>query len=213
MMRTKIIDKTTRDKTTQKLTFAEFIQVKPDEGLWELHDGVVVEIAQPKGKHETVISRLNGDLTLEFKRLGLPYGIPTSALVKSAFTHSAYRPDLLILNETNLINEPFWEEESTVTFKESIALVVEVVSTNWRDDYYKKYGEYSAIGISEYWIADYLGLGGKEFTGNPKQPTLTIFLLDDESDYVKYTYRGNELVKSRLFPDLNLTANYILGLS
>lgn len=178
-----------------------------------MHDGVLVEMAQPKGKHEIVVSRIAGDLTLEFKRLNLLYGIPSKVLVKSAFNQAAYLPDVLLLNLDNLVNGPYWDDYSTVTLAKSIPLVIEVVSTNWRDDYYKKYGEYSGIGISEYWIIDYLGLGGKEFTGNPKQPTVTVCLLDDESEYLKTVYRGDEVIQSRLFPELKFSANYLSGFS
>lgn len=195
------------------LTFEEFIKQKPSEGLWELHDGVLVEMAQPKGKHEIVVLRTGGDLTLEFKKLNLPYGIPSKALVKSAFSDAAYLPDVLLLNLDTISNEPFWDEFSTVSLAKSIPLVIEVVSTNWRDDYYKKYGEYMGVGIPEYWIIDYLGLGGKEFTGNPKQPTVTVCLLDDESEYIKKVYRGDDVISSRLFPDLKLTANYVFGVT
>ena len=41
----------------------------------------------------------------------------------------------LILNRPNLVNEPLWKKESTVIQGASIALVVKVVSTNWRVDY------------------------------------------------------------------------------
>lgn len=182
MAQTKIIQ-----PLTEYLTFEEFIQKKPSEGLWELHDGVLVEMAQPKGKHEIVVSFVSGNLTLEFKRLNLPFGIPSKALVKSAFNEAAYLPDILLLNLDNLENEPYWDDYSTVTLAKSIPLVVEVVSTNWRDDYYKKYGEYSGIGIAEYWIIDYLGLGGKEFTGHPKQPTVTVCWIMSRSTLKKLT--------------------------
>lgn len=39
-------------------------------------------------------------------------------------------------------------------------LVVEIVSGNWRDDYLTKLAEYEALGIPEFWIVDYLGIGG-----------------------------------------------------
>ena len=206
MAQTKIIQ-----PLAEYLTFEEFIKQKPSEGLWELHDGVLVEMAQPKGKHEIVVSLVSGNLTLEFKRLNLPYCFPSKALIKSAFSEAAYLPDILLLNLDNLDNEPYWDDYSTVTLAKSIPLVVEVVSTNWRDDYYKKYGEYSGVGIPEYWILDYLGLGGKEFTGNPKQPTVTVYLLDNESEYIKKTYRGDEIIESKLFPELKLTAKEVLG--
>jgi Protein of unknown function (DUF820). len=51
-----------------------------------------------------------------------------------------------------------------------------LVSTNWRDDYGYKLVDYEALGISEYWIADYLGLGGRRYIGNPKQPTFLFII-------------------------------------
>ncbi len=49
--------------------------------------------------------------------------------------------------------------------------MIEVVSSNWRYDYYLKYADYEEMGIPEYWIVDYAALGGRNFIGNPKQPT------------------------------------------
>ena len=37
-------------------------------------------------------------------------------------------------------------------YGKSIPLVIEVVSTNWRDDYGHKLVEYEAMGMEEYWI-------------------------------------------------------------
>jgi Uma2 family endonuclease len=45
----------------------------------------------------------------------------------------------LLIDPTNLVNEPRWEKESTVIQADSVRLLIEVVSTNWRVDYYKKY--------------------------------------------------------------------------
>ena len=96
----------------------------------------------------------------------IPY--PRQQLVKPPESESGYSPDVLLLNRPNLVNEPLWKKESTVIYGASISLAVEVVSTNWRDDYFKKLGEYEGIGIPEYWIVDYLALGGHKFIGNPK---------------------------------------------
>ena len=59
----------TLPKTT---TFADFREGKPDGILYELHDGVIVEI-QPMGEHKEINSFLRGEVTLELKRLNLPY--------------------------------------------------------------------------------------------------------------------------------------------
>jgi Uma2 family endonuclease len=193
---------------TKPVTFEEFAEWKPETGRYELHNGEIVEMSQPIGKHEKVVGFSARKLTAQFDRLNLPYFIPKEALVQSSENESAYSPDVLILNETNLASEPLWEKFSTVTQGASIPLVVEVVSTNWQDDYIKKVGEYELIGIPEYWIVDYLGLGGRRFIGNPKQPTISIYRLID-GEYEISQFRGDDRIESPTFPELNLTAQQI----
>ncbi|MCC5628921.1 Uma2 family endonuclease [Nostoc sphaeroides CHAB 2801] len=192
------------------VTFDEFVAKYPDNTgqRYELYDGVVVEMPQPTGDHEEIIVFLSTKITLEYSRLGLRYGIPKTVLVKPLENESAYSPDLLLLNLTNLVNEPRWKKESTVTQAASIPLVIEVVSTNWRDDYLKKYADYEEMGIPEYWIADYGALGGREFIGKPKQPTFLVCSLE-EGEYRISKFRGNDRIQSPTFPELNLTAEQI----
>ncbi|MEH1914473.1 Uma2 family endonuclease [Nostoc sp.] len=191
------------------VSFEDFTAWRPEGGRYELHNGAIVEIPQPTGEHEDVVGFIARKLTVEFDRLNLPYTIPKTALIKPSNSVSAYYPDVLILNRLNLVNEPLWKKESTVSYPASIPLVVEVVSTNWDDDYYTKQGKYEAIGIPEYWVVDYLGLGAKKFTGNPKQPTMSIYqLIDDE--YQVTQFRGTDRIVSPTFPELNLTAEQIV---
>ncbi len=68
-------------------------------------------------------------------------------------------------------------------------LVIEVVSTNWRDDYRIKLNEYKTLGVQEYWIVDYAGLGGIQYIGSSKQPTVTIHRLFD-GEYQAQQYQG-----------------------
>ncbi|MGB3650525.1 MAG: Uma2 family endonuclease [Rivularia sp. (in: cyanobacteria)] len=192
------------------LTFEEFIDWLPQNSAkrYELHDGIIVEMAQPSGKHEKVTGFLAGEVSVEYKRLKQPYFIPKTALVKPPNKLSGYLPDIVLINDANLSNEPFWEKESTVTKSASIPLIVEVVSTNWEDDYYTKFGNYQAMKIPEYWIVDYAALGGRKFIGNPKQPTFFVCeLIDDE--YQMTAFRGDERIISPAFPQLNLTAKQV----
>ncbi|MUG97115.1 Uma2 family endonuclease [Scytonema sp. UIC 10036] len=192
----------------QLVTFEEFVRWKPDSGRYELHDGVIVEVSQPTGDHEEVTGSLVTKLAVKYARLQLPYFIPKTALVKPPENESAYSPDVVILNRLNLVNEPLWKKESTVTQGASIPLIVEVVSTNWRDDYLTKAGKYEEIGIPEYWIVDYLALGGRRFIGNPKQPTISIYSLV-EGEYQVTQFRNGDLITSPTFPELNLTAEQV----
>ncbi|MBH8551886.1 Uma2 family endonuclease [Nostocaceae cyanobacterium CENA357] len=190
------------------VTFEDFAAWRPEGGRYELHDGVIVEMAQPAGDHEDVVGFIARKLTVEFDRLNLPYTIPKTALVKPLTSESGYSPDVLLLNRPNLVNEPLWKRESTVSLAASIPLVVEVVSSNWDDDYYTKQGKYEGIGIPEYWVVDYLGLGAKKFTGNPKQPTISIYQLID-GEYQVTRFRGDDRIVSPTFPQLNLIAQQI----
>ncbi|MBD2364870.1 Uma2 family endonuclease [Anabaena minutissima FACHB-250] len=191
----------------EPITFEEFLEWKPENGRYELHKGVIVEM-QPTGDHELVRGFLIREINFEIRRLKLAYSIPSQALVKAVDKKSGYIPDVLVLNLPNLINEPLWKKSSTVSKEESIPLIIEVVSTNWRDDYFLKFGEYEEMGIPEYWIVDYAALGGKRFIGSPKQPTISIYVLV-EGEYQLTQFRGNDQIKSPTFPELSLTANQI----
>ena len=198
-------------QTLHKLvTFDEFISWYPEKSQrrYELHDGVIVEKAPPTGEHEQIVGFLVGEIVTEYKRLKLPYFIPKTAFIKPNQSEAGYSPDVLLLNNSNLVNEPLWKKESTVSQAASIPLVIEVVSTNWRDDHFTKAGKYEEVGIPEYWIVDYLGLGGRRFIGNPKQATISIYQLI-EGEYQVRQFRENDGIQSPAFPELNLTAEQI----
>jgi Uma2 family endonuclease len=190
------------------VTFVQFAEWKPEGKFCELYNGVIVEMPQPTGDHEDIGSFLGETITAEYLRLNLPYRIPKTVLVKPQSAESAYDPDVLVLNRSNLVNEPLWKKSATVVQGASIVLVIEVVSTNWRDDYLTKLKDYEEMGIPEYWIVDYLGIGGRRFIGNPKQPTILVHELID-GEYQVNAFRGDDRVISPTFPELNLTANQI----
>jgi Uma2 family endonuclease len=189
--------------------FLEFLETQPENIRYELYDGEVIQMPLPVGDHEEIIAFLVKILTLECHRLKLNYGIPKTVLVKPKNKNSGYFPDIPLLNLSNLVNEPQWKKESTISNSDSIPLVIEVVSTNWRDDYHKKFADYEEMGIQEYWIVDYAAFGSKELIGDPKQPTISIYYLNDEGEYRSKQFRGNERIVSPTFSDLNLTAEQI----
>jgi len=158
----------------KQVTFDEFIVWYPENSptRYELHEGVIVQMPKPKGKHSEVAGFICGELFLEIRRFQLPYFIPKECIVKSDSDNSGYEPDVIVLDRKPTLLEPRWERESIITMGQSVRLVIEVVSTNWQDDYLTKLRDYEALGIQEYWIVDYLGLGGRLHLGYPKRPTL-----------------------------------------
>lgn len=195
---------------TQLLTFDEFIAWYPENSTthYELRYGEIVEIPKPTGQHSEVAGFSIAELNFEIRRLNLPYFIPKECVIKSARNESGYEPDVIVLDEQTIGEDPRWDKESIITKGTSVRLVIEVVSTNWSDDYALKLEEYEALEIPEYWIIDYLGLGGRRFIGNPKQPTLSVYQLI-EGEYVVKQFREDSRIESPTFPELNLTASQL----
>ncbi len=192
------------------VNFEEFVEWLPENSTvrYELHNGDIVEMAQPVGEHEEVTGFLTIKISALIDRLGLPYSIPNKVIVRPPEKDSGYFPDLLVLNRANLVNETLWQKQSILSLGASIPLAIEVVSTNWRDDYYLKYADYEEMGIPEYWIVDYAALGGRSFIGNPKLPTISVCNLVD-GEYQVLKFRDNDRILSQTFPDLNLSPNQI----
>jgi len=139
----------------------------------------------------------------------LPYFIPKECIVRSSDGESGFEADLIVLDESALMDEPYWESSSIICLGTSIKIIVEVVSTNWRDDYFTKLGEYEALGIQEYWIVDHAALGGRRFIGNPKQPTFTVCQLVQEEYEMRQFQAGDRLLSPTL-PDLELRVDAYL---
>jgi Uma2 family endonuclease len=47
------------------------------------------------------------------------------------------------------------------------------------------------MGIAEYWMVNYLGLGGRRYVGEPKQPTLTVYKWVDGEYQMQQFRRGD----------------------
>ncbi|PPT10989.1 putative protein conserved in cyanobacteria [Geitlerinema sp. FC II] len=188
------------------LNLEEFIDRYGDRDRYELIDGELIDL-EPTGLHEQVISFISRKLNVEIDRFDLPYFIPHRCLVRIS-DNTAFRPDLIVLDKTQLVRESLWKRQPIITSNIAIKLIVEVVSTNWQNDYARKVEDYALFGIPEYWIVDYLGLGGREYIGDPKQPTITCCQLKGDV-YEKRRFRQNETFAALIFPDLQIPADAI----
>ncbi|MEH2335126.1 Uma2 family endonuclease [Nostoc sp.] len=187
----------------------EFITQYGDNNHYEIIDGELIEM-EPTGPHEQVSSFTSRKLNVEIDRYNLPYFTPHRCLIKLLGTSTAFRPDVIVLDQTQLINELLWQQEPVITSGKSIKLIAKFVSCNWQNDYARKVEDYALLGVPEYWIIDYLGVGGREYIGKNKQPTITICkLIGDE--YQKKLFQNEHQLVSSLFPNLQLTAKQVLS--
>lgn len=194
------------------ISFDAFLDWYPDDGRrYELIEGEIVEVL-PTGPHEDIGGFLAAELNIEIRRSQKPYSIPRNCLIRPQVNNSGYMPDVAVLDRERLIHEPLWPTASVIQAGTTIPLVIEVVSTNWRDDYGHKFVEYEAMGIQEYWIVDFRALGAVRHIGKPKQPTITICQLDGE-EYQIQKFIADEKLVSGVFPQLNLAASSVFAIA
>ena len=193
------------------ISFNEFIDGYPERSAihYELKRGRIVEMPKPKGKHSDITGFAIKKLNYAIDQMQAPYFIPRECIIKIS-DDTGYEPDIAVLDRPSLASEPRWENASVVQHGESVKLIVEVASTNWRNDYAFKLSDYESIGISEYWIVDYLGIGGRRYIGSPKQPTFTVCTLVD-GEYELQQFRGSDLILSPTFPELQLTVGQVFN--
>ncbi|MDF5719745.1 MAG: Uma2 family endonuclease [Rhizonema sp. PD37] len=215
-------------------TFDEFIAWYSEDSLfrYELHNGVIVEMSKPRGKHSNLTGCLIEKLLITIREIGKGgiWTIPRESIVKPS-RESGYEPDIIVLNQETIGSETRWEGESIIQNATSVKLIVEVVSqcvarvprveatdspvrvsSNWRDDYYDKLRDYEEMEIEEYWIVDYAALGGKKFIGNPKMPTISVCVLV-EGEYQVTKFTASTQIISPAFPQFNLTAQQVFDLA
>ena len=193
----------------KQLSFDEFLARYGGDNRYELIDGEVFDL-EPTGWHEEVVAFITTKVCVEIDKIDLPWFVLQRGLLRpSHLNMTAFRPDVAVVDRDELSKELLWSNQSILTLGSSIKFVAEVVSSNWQNDYARKVEDYAVLGIPEYWIADYAGLGGTRHIGKPKQPTLSICTLVD-GEYEIQQFRGNQTITSTIFPGLKLTAEQVL---
>lgn len=194
----------------QTLAFDRFLEHKlEEEGRHELVDGEIVRILATR-QHEDVADLLIRTFDREVERLNLNHRISGKIVVRTLTSQGREQgrhPNVSVVDKT------VWEanRDAYSALREPLQVAVEVVSTNWEDDYIDKLDEYERLGVSEFWIVDYMGLGSRDYLGNPKEPAVLVFLLDESGKYQYTRFRSADRIVSKTFPELTLTVAQILA--
>ena len=92
---------------SKPLTFEEFLEWYPDDGSrYELIEGKIVAM-RPVGQQELVASFIDAEVTLEIRRLQLPYFSSRNTLVKPHRPGSADLPEVIVLDREALGADPY----------------------------------------------------------------------------------------------------------
>jgi Uma2 family endonuclease len=192
-----------------ELNFDQFLEQCPEDGRYELVDGKMVKKLATR-IHYDVAGLIMDAIKDEIKRLQLNYVVNDVSVVltiNKKGKEQGRHPDV------SVINRDVWRSDrlNHRGIREPIQLAVEVVSTNWEDDYIDKLEEYERLGIPEYWIVDYLAIGSRDYLGDPKLPSVLIFTLDTEGKYQMTIFQNSDRIVSPTFPELNLTVEQIMA--
>ncbi|PSB33882.1 Uma2 family endonuclease [Chlorogloea sp. CCALA 695] len=197
--------------TAKKLSFAEFLQQYPDGyGIFELVDGEIVKV-EPIRAHKNVARLLLFAFNDEIRRNNLSYIVDQTIVIRTSTSNGREQgrnPDVSVVSEVE------WNSNVSgyAALTKPIQLAVEVVSTNWEDDYIDKLAEYQRLGIAEYWIVDYLAIASRSYLGYPKVPTVSVYQLID-GEYQVQRFTENTPIISPTFGQLELTCEQIVTAS
>jgi len=196
--------------TLKKLTFIEFLEQHPDDGIYEFVNGKIIKVEAIRA-HKNVSRYLVKSFDRESERLGLDYIVDKDIVIRTWTNKGEQRgrnPDV------SVVSASLWNSNVTTygAVIEAIQLAVEVTSTNWEDDYVDKLEEYENLGIKEYWIVDYLAIASRSYLGNPKLPTVFVYELVDGKYQVK-AFTGTDRIISPTFPELNITVEQVINAS
>ncbi|WP_341736549.1 Uma2 family endonuclease [Microcoleus sp. CAWBG640] len=195
-------------QTAVKLTFEDFLEQYPDGyGIYELVNGKIVEVDATRA-HKNVARYLVKCFDRENERLGLDYILDKDIRIRTVTAggqEQGRNPDV------GVVSGLLWNSNVLAygALREPIQLAVEVVSTNWEDDYVDKFDEYQRLGICEYWIVDYLAIASRYYLGNPKVPTIFVYHLV-EGSYQVQGFTDCDRIISPTFPELDVTVDRVI---
>ena len=192
-----------------KISFDQFLVECPEDGLYELVNGEIIEIF-PTRNHIDVADFILDSFHAQIKNLSLNYVVTSKTAIRTvtqAGVEQGRRPDV------SVIDRDLWysDRSAYAAVREPIQLAVEVTSMNWNVDYIHKLDEYQRLGIAEYWVVDYLAIASSKFIGKPKVATIFVHLLDADGNYQTTAFKGSDRIVSRTFPELTLTAEQVMN--
>lgn len=200
---------------TKPLTFEEFLAWNDGSGRdFELLDGVPVPLSEQNANHEDLSERLCTYLENHSQENNLPY---VSRQFKQIRMKTLGEKERSRKADIVVFAKEEWQRMKGSPSSAAAYIpppgIIEVVSNNWKDDYLIKLAEYEDLGVLEYIIIDYAAFGGIRFIGSPKQPTITIYQLENGEYLPGKVFRGQDRIESRLFLNLTLTAEQIFAMS
>ena len=168
-----------------KLTLAEYLALEID-GLWELADGELYEMAPPNVDHQELIGFLY--------RMVCAYLDGTTPKLGRALlgVGVALSESLLLIPDLAFVRSQRQDVVRPHYIDGVPDLVVEVLSTDRRHDLVLKRAWYSEAGVAEYWIID------------PSNDTLTVLALSGTEYFERAVLGPDDILTTPMMPGFEL---------
>ena len=188
-------------KIEHLLTFQEYLEYVPESDVrYELVKGKLIPMPTSTHLHTNICKFLIYKLQRYFAAEKLD--LVANALGTGVRTeeNTSRIPDVVVFSQTvweKVLNRP---GAGVLDFSEQPILVVEVVSSNRRDDYVVKRDEYEIAKIPSYWIVD------------PKKKLVRVFTKSrNEEGYTSVDFTEEETIVSSQFDQLVLSVKELLN--
>ncbi len=188
-------------KIEHLLTFQEYLEYVPESDVrYELVRGKLIPMPAATHLHTNICKFLVYKLQRYFAAENLD--LVANALATGVRTeeNTSRIPDVVVFSKT------IWEEvihrsgAGVLDFSEQPILVVEVVSSNRRDDYVVKRDEYEIAKIPSYWIVD------------PKKKLVRVFTKSrNKEGYTSVDFTVQKTIVSSQFDQLVLSVKELLN--
>ena len=186
--------------TEPKLTFAEYLDYEGEpDVLYELFRGQLIPMPAQSHLHTNICKFLIYKLQRYFAEKNLNLVANSLGTGVRTAENSSRIPDVVVCSQS------VWEEvisrpgAGVLDFAEKPILVVEIVSSNRRDDYIIKRSEYELAEIPEYWIVD------------PQKKRVRVFATTQEEGYIGVDFSEYSSIVSEQFDQLNLSVQELLN--
>ncbi len=187
----------------QRFTLADYLTHSDGTDTpYELVQGELIPMALGTGWHGSIIKFLEHEFEAAIDLAKLPWAVLPGLVGLQSPRGNRWDtcriPDVVVLPQEQW--NTLKRKEAVITLEqEPPLLVVEVVSESTKTtDYRYKQVEYSYLGVSEYWIVD------------PLEERVSVLELV-EGLYELEGFQGEEVIRSRNFPALQLTPAQIFA--
>ena len=188
------------DPLQRQFTFEEYcVYEDGTDNRYELVDGYLKIMSSPVVWHALVCEFLVYVFNQWFQKTGTQFWARREVGIRTK-QNSSRIVDVCVDGQAHwqTLNES--REKTPFILERPPLLVVEVASTNEKEDYEAKYREYAALGILEYWIVS-----------NKRKHLRICNLTESGKTYVHQDFVKDEQIVSNVLPQLELTVAQVLN--